>query len=172
MKTLKLCLLATLAAGFLMIMSCKKGDTGPAGPAGPDSVMYSNWITLSMTGVTSGSDSLYYQVIDAKAITADIINKGSVLTYLLVSDPLSGDSSVISGNLAFEEHFLVGSINLYSPVTYTGFLYRYVVVPAKVSVTSTNGTVSTYTREQLSKMDYTTLTSVLPPPAVKASTRL
>lgn len=172
MKTLKLCLLATLAAGFLLIMSCKKGDTGPAGPAGPDSVMYSNWITLNMTGTSNGTDSLYYQVITAKAITADILNKGSVLTYLLVSDPLSGDSSVISGSLAFEEHFLVGSINLYSPTTYTGFQYRYVVVPAKVAVTGANGTVTTYTREQLSKMDYSSLSAVLHVPAKGSSTKL
>lgn len=169
---LKLGLLATLTTGFLMIMSCKKGDTGPAGPAGPDSVMYSNWITLNMTGVTDGTDSLYYQTITAKSITADIINKGSVLTYLLVSDPLSGDSSVIAGNLALEEHFLVGSINLYSSITYTGYLYRYVVVPAKISVTSANGAVVTYTREQLSKMDYSTLSSLLHVPAKGSSTAL
>jgi hypothetical protein len=128
--------------------------------------MYSNWITLSMTGATTSSgDSVYYQSITAKAITSDVLNKGSVIGYLLVSDPLSGDSSVINASLALEEHFVVGSISLLSSVTYTGYLYRYVVVPAKVAVTSTDGSVKTYTANELREMDYKTLTSSLHVPA-------
>jgi hypothetical protein len=148
-----------------MTTSCKKGDTGPAGPAGPDSVMYSNWITLNMTGDTYQSgDSVYYQSITANAITSDILNKGSVIGYLLVTDPLSGDSSVINASLALEEHFVVGSISLLSGVTYTGYQYRYVVVPTKVAVTDSDGSVKTYTAKQLSLMDYKTLTSTLAAP--------
>jgi len=124
--------------------------------------MYSNWITLSMTGQTlSSGDSIYYQSITAKSITSDILNKGSVIGYLLVGDPLSGDSSVINASLALEEHFLVGSISLLSSVTYSGYQYRYVVVPAKVSVTSTDGSVKTYTANELTQMDYKTLTNSL-----------
>ncbi len=159
--------MAVVTTSVFMTMSCKKGDTGPAGPAGPDSVMYSNWITLSMTGAkdqTSG-DSVYYQSITAKAITADILNKGSVIGYLLVSDPLSNDSSIINASLALEEHFVVGSISLLSPTTYTGFLYRYVVVPSKVAVTGSNGSVKTYTSKEMSQMDYSTLTGLLKVPS-------
>jgi hypothetical protein len=128
--------------------------------------MYSNWITLSMTGqTTSSGDSVYYQSITAKAITADILNKGSVIGYLLVSDPLSGDSSVINASLALEEHFVVGSISLLSGVDYTGYQYRYVVVPSKVAVTSSDGSVKTYSASELSAMDYKTLTNSLHVPA-------
>jgi len=149
-----------------MTTSCKKGDTGPAGPAGPDSVMYSNWITLSMTGATYQSgDSVYYQSITASAITSGILNKGSVIGYLLVSDPLSGDSSVINASLAMEEHFVVGSISLLSPSNYTGYQYRYVVVPTTVAVTGSDGSTKTYTAKQLSLMDYSTLTNALHLPA-------
>ena len=166
MRNLKLCVFVLLTTGFFMTMSCKKGDTGPAGPAGPDSVMYSNWITLAMTGTTDGNgDSVYYQSITAKAITSDALNKGSVIGYLLVNDPLSGDSSVINASLALEEHFLVGSISILSSVTYSGYQYRYVVVPSKVAVTSSDGTVHTYTSRQLSLMDYSTLTGLLHVPA-------
>jgi hypothetical protein len=152
-------------------MSCKKGDTGPAGPAGPDSVMYSSWITLNMTGTTtSAGDSVYYQSITAKAITSDALNKGSVIGYLLVNDPLTGDSSVINASLAFEEHFLVGSITILSSVTYTDYQYRYVVVPSRVAVTSSNGQVQTYTSQQMSLMDYSTLTGLLHVPATGSGT--
>lgn len=166
MRHLKLCFLAALTICIFMTTSCKKGDTGPAGPAGPDSVMYSNWITLDMAGTTDGSgDSVYYQSITASAITSGILNKGSVIGYLLVNDPLSGDSSVINASLAMEEHYLVGSISLLAPADYTGFQYRYVVVPSKVAVTSSDGSTKTYTAKQLSEMDYTTLTNALHVPA-------
>lgn len=151
-----------------MTTSCKKGDTGPAGPAGPDSVMYSSWITLSMTGDTySSGDSVYYQKITASAITSDILNKGSVIGYLLTGDPLStnGDSSVINASLAMEEHFAVGSISLLAPADYSGAQYRYVVVPSKVAVTSQDGSVKTYTSKEMSEMDYNTLTGLLKVPA-------
>ena len=170
-RILKFCVFAFLTTSVLLTMSCKKGDTGPAGPAGPDSVMYSNWITLNMAGDVDGnSDSVYYQSITAKAITSDILNKGSVIGYLLLNDPLSGDSSVINASLALEEHFVVGSISLLSSVTFTGFQYRYVVVPSKVAVTGTDGTVHTYTSQQLGQMDYSTLTGLLHVPAAGSGT--
>lgn len=166
MRNLKVIfLLAALSTCIFMIPSCKKGDTGPAGPAGPDSVMYSNWITLNMT---SSGDTIYYQKITASAITSDILNKGSVIGYLLIGDPLSNngsDSSVINASLAMEEHFAVGSISLLAPADYSGAQYRYVVVPSKVAVTSQDGSVKTYTSKEMSEMDYNTLTGLLKVPA-------
>lgn len=155
---------AALSTCIFMTPSCKKGDTGPAGPAGPDSVMYSNWITLNMT---SSGDTIYYQKITASAITSDILNKGSVIGYLLTVDPLStnGDSSVVNASLAMEEDFAVGSISLLAPVDYSGLQYRYVVVPSKVAVTSQDGSVKTYTSKEMSEMDYNTLTGLLKVPA-------
>ena len=172
MKNLKRCLLATLTIGFFMTMSCKKGDTGPAGPAGPDSVMYSNWITLSMTGDVDQStgDSIYYQSITAASITSKVLSQGAVVGYVLLPAPLSGDSSIVSGILPFQEYFSVGKIELLSySGDWSGAKYRYVIIPAKVTVNG-GGSVQTYTRDQMKSMDYSTLTGLLHVPATGSST--
>lgn len=173
MKNLKRCLLAALTIGFFMTMSCKKGDTGPAGPAGPDSVMYSNWITLSMTGDVDQStgDSIYYQSITAASITSKVLNQGSVIGYLMLYAPLSGDSSIVNGALPFQEYFSVGKIEILSySGDWSGAKYRYVIIPAKVTVNGGDGSVQTYTREQMKSMDYSTLTSLLHVPATGSRT--
>jgi hypothetical protein len=165
---LKHCLFAALTIGFFMTMSCKKGDTGPVGPAGPDSVMYSGWTTLNMDGTVDqySGDSVYLQTITAAAITSDILARGSVIGYLLMPSPLSGDSSIINASLALQEYFAVGRIDLVSySGDWSGASYRYVVIPAKVAVTGQDGTTQTYTREQMSLMDYSTLTGLLHLPA-------
>lgn len=173
MRHLKHCLFAALTIGFFMTMSCKKGDTGPVGPAGPDSVMYSNWITLSMDGIvdqTTG-DSVYLQTITASSITSKILAQGSVIGYLLLPSPVSGDSSILNGTLPFQEYFTVGKIEIVSyNGDWSGASYRYVVIPSKISVTGQDGSIKTYTREQLSLMDYTTLTGLLHIPTTGSGT--
>lgn len=176
MRNLKLIALAALTTGILIIMTtgCKKGDTGPVGPAGPDSVQYSAWNTLAMTVVGTDTDgnSIYGQTITASSITSTILNKGSVIGYLLVNDPLTanGDSSVVNASLALQEFFAIGKIDLVSYGTdYSGYLYRYVVIPSKVATSSTSGSIRTYTSDQLKQLDYTTLSTILKIPASGSS---
>ena len=147
-----------------MTTGCKKGDTGATGPAGPDSVQYSAWKTLAMTyaGSDSNGDSVFTQTITASSITSTILNKGAVIGYLLVSDPVSGDSSVIVASQAMQEFVAVGKIDLVSYGTdWSGYDYRYVVIPSKVATTSISGSVKTYTSDQLKQLDYSTLSTIL-----------
>jgi hypothetical protein len=66
----------------LLVMSCKKGDTGPAGPAGTANVIYSDWFTPgSYTKDTVfGTYGFIYDKA-AAAITQKIIDSGTVITF-------------------------------------------------------------------------------------------
>jgi len=166
-KNLKLLVLAALTTGFFMTMSCKKGDTGATGPAGPDSVMYSNWTTLSFTGSYDQTyqDSVYSATVTAPQITAKVLNTGSVVGYLLLPDPMTGDSSVVNAINYVTEYFTVGYVDILATGDFSGIEYRYVIIPSKITITDANGNPLTYTSDQMKKMDYTTLTGLLSIPA-------
>src|SRR5579872_6518414 len=84
------------------LLSCVKGDTGPVGPPGADgangqdgadgapgtdSVLYSNWMPMNMSGsIDAHSDTTYYQNFTADAITSSILNTGTIVTYLETVD--------------------------------------------------------------------------------------
>jgi hypothetical protein len=171
-----LAFLAFIALGFVMITmttGCSKGNAGPAGPAGPDSVQYSGWTTLAMAYAKidpSSGDSLFAQTITASSITSTILNQGAVIGYMLQPDPLTGDSSIINASLALVEFFNVGNIDLVSyGVNLSGNLYRYVVIPSKITTTDASGTLHTYTASQLKNMNYSDLTKILAIPAKGSS---
>jgi len=180
-KNLTLLSLLALATGFIMMMSCKKGDTGPAGPVGPDSVQYSNWTPLSMAGyIDANSDTTYTDTLIAKSITSAILSKGAVVGYLQGMDAL-GDTVIVNASSRMDENFLVGKIELFSNapyasnsagVDYTGYNYRYVVIPAKIATSGISGSGKTYTTDQLKAMSYSELTSVLNIPAKGSSLKL
>lgn len=168
MKNLTLLTLLSLATGIIMMTtSCKKGDTGPAGPAGPDSIFYSNWVTLQLA-VQQG-DTTYGETIPAAAITSAILNKGSVVGYLLTLDAINGaDSSIVDANTDFNlyQTFSVGKIELLDYFeNLSGNQYRYVVIPGTVAVTDASGTVQHYTADQLKKMTYQQVSQILSIPA-------
>jgi hypothetical protein len=79
-----------LCAATIIIIgmsSCSKGTAGPAGaqgPAGPDSVVYSNWITLAFT--YNPNDSLFHDTLSAPTITSGILDSGVILTYIQFPD--------------------------------------------------------------------------------------
>jgi hypothetical protein len=162
-KNLRLFLLASVAIGFFMTVSCKKGDTGPAGPAGPDSVMYSNWTTLSFSKVydTVTNDSAWASTVTAPQITSKVLNTGTVVGYLLLADPISQDSSIVNAINYMTEYFTVGYIDLLTGGDFSGVSYRYVIIPSKITITDSKGTPQTYTSDQIKTMDYTTLTGLL-----------
>ncbi|AXY73754.1 hypothetical protein D3H65_07085 [Paraflavitalea soli] len=74
-------LIGALALG-LAIVGCKKGDTGPAGPAGTANVIYSEWFTPNpyIKDTVFGIWGFKYNKA-APAITQQVLDSGSVLTY-------------------------------------------------------------------------------------------
>jgi hypothetical protein len=168
--------LAFLAIGSFMMTSCSKGSTGPAGaagavgPAGPDSVQYSGWITLNMHLVVNSGDSTYQQSITAPSLTSSVLNQDAIIGYVYYPDPVTGDSSYINASNFFQEYYTAGYIDL---VSFTGDwstdIYRYVIVPTKITVTNASGSLQTYTSDQMKKMDYPTLTKILGIPAKGSS---
>jgi hypothetical protein len=134
MKNLKLLFLPILA-GSLMIVSCQKGNTGPAGAAGAtgaagaagtngaagtDSILYSAPIRLVMNPVYDTVNQYYGYVdsIAAPALTQAVINQDIILGYVYVPFSTAGDSAWVSvdndANLSAELFPLVGLIRLES----------------------------------------------------------
>ena len=123
MKNLKLLFLPILA-GSLMIVSCQKGNTGPAGAAGAtgaagaagtDSILYSAPIRLVMNldEDTVNYNNAYTDSIAAPALTQAVINKDIILGYVYVPFGGVGDSAWVSidndANLEAEMFPLVGT---------------------------------------------------------------
>lgn len=161
-KNLKLFLLGALAVVMISNIGCSKSNN--SAPAATDSIRYSNWVTLNMSfaGTDNAGDSVYTQTLKASTITNSILSRSSIVGYLMVADPLNGDTSIVNASLALEEFFRVGNIDLLSFGTdWSGVQYRYVIVPGKIQVTNANGGVVSYSAAQLNKMDYATLTKLL-----------
>ena len=176
MKKLKLLSLSLIAAASLFGVSCTKtgakGDTGAAGAtgatgaAGPDSVYYSAPVTLQMTETTdsNGNTDVYVDTINAPEITASLINSSELQGYLYVPGPL-GDSAYLPltyysfGDIV--EYQKVGKIILSTwGIDLSGYQYRYVLIPAGISVSSADGR-NTISPAALNKMDYNTLMAQL-----------
>jgi len=115
------------------------------------------------------SDSIYTDTITAPAVTSSVLSSGAVIGYIYAPDYLAGDSAIV--NVDDEELVEivqlpeVGKIVLYwypQDVDYTGYQYRYVVIPGNIETTSTSGTGTTsYNPGQLKKMPYTDLDGIL-----------
>lgn len=134
MKNLKLLFLPVLA-GSLMIVSCQKGNTGPAGPAGAagaagaagvngaagtDSILYSAPIRLAMNPVYDTAND-YYGYADSiatPALTQAVISQDIVLGYIYVPFGGVGDSAWVNidndANLGAEMFPQVGLIRVES----------------------------------------------------------
>lgn len=186
--TLSVVLLASLV---LMMTACSKGSTGPAGadgatgatgpqgPAGPagasDSIQYSTWTTLNMNGyVDANNDTSYEDTLVAPALTSAVLDKDVVVGYMLFVDN-NNDTVIVNASTLLSETYGTGYIDLYSGApyssnsagsNYSGYSYRYVVVPATISINSATGSQKvTYTRAQLQAMSYSKLTQLLQIPA-------
>jgi hypothetical protein len=170
-KNLTLLSLLALATGFVMMMSCKKGDTGPAGATGPDSVQYSAWKTLAMTAMNAG-DTSFYEDFTVTALTQKIISHGAVLGYFGYLNS-AGDTIVQNASEVMTSLYTVGTIEVQSYyVDLSGYFYRYVLVPGNVVISSIPGSTKTYTIDQLKKMSYQQVTQSLGIPAKGGSLKL
>lgn len=145
------------------------GAPGTPGANSADSVQYSPWITLSMVEtVDLNGDSIYIDTIPAPAVTSDIIAQGTVLGYIYAPTNLAaGDSSILNvddANLSLLNQFVsLGQIVLYSYsfMNYSGYKYRYVIIPGHIPVgTSSGDGVHTYTNDQFKTMNYSTLSNL------------
>ena len=77
-------LFRVLIVAFLssMVVSCKKGDTGPAGPAGTANVIYSKWFTPgTYTKDTVFGMYQFYFNDTASLITQKALDSGVVITF-------------------------------------------------------------------------------------------
>ena len=149
------------------------GAPGTPGANSADSVQYSQWMTLNMVeSVDLSGDSIYIDTILAPAITANIISQGTVLGYLYVPNNLvAGDSSVLNvddANISLlNQEVGPGEILLwsFSDVNYSGYKYRYVIIPGHIAVTGSSGAVHDYTTDELRSMNYSSLSGLLHIPA-------
>ncbi len=148
------------------LSSCSKGTTGPAGapgPAGPDSVVYSNWITLSFT--YNPNDSLYEDTLSAPTITEGILDSGIILTYIEFPDAnnVSHIQPVSALNYIISEDYTVGQINIISTQDLSDLQYRYVTIPGSKAAGNSAATrkVNGYTTQQLKAMSYAQVQQVL-----------
>jgi len=178
-------------ASIVVLVSCSKevGPAGPAGPAGadgangadgadgapgPDSVLYSNWMPMNMSeNIDINSDTTYSQDFPANAITSDIINSGTVLTYLSGVDG-NGNSFIYNAATALTESYYVGSIFVVSPppapshsagFNFAGYYYRFIVIPGSIAVTAFKG----MTQQQIRTASYPAITKMLNLPAAESN---
>src|SRR6185437_11464816 len=160
-------MLAATVLGLSAMVSCSKSSNNNNN-SGSDSVLYSNWIPLALVLQQPTSDSIYEQKVTANALTASVLNKGAVNIYLNYSGS-KGTQIALPSDAGIYPTFTTGAIYLDAyggnGALMASNLYfdsvRYVIIPGKVSTTSANGSVQTYTPAQLKQMDYSTLTRVL-----------
>jgi|GEM_PF-1021987 len=172
-------------ASIVVLVSCSKGEAGPAGPTGPagadgangmdgapgpDSVLYSNWMPMNMSeNIDINSDTTYSQIFPANAITDDILNSGTILTYLSGVDG-NGNSFIYNAATALTESYYVGNIFVASlpPApshsagsNFAGDYYRFIVVPGSIAVTAFKG----MTPQQIRTVSYPVVAKMLNLPA-------
>jgi len=156
------------------MFSCSKSNNNNSASA-KDSVLYSNWTPLNMSllGVDPNSgDSVFGQEITAKAITKAIMDRGLVLMYVQGLDP-NGDSVIQNAEALMTAYTYVGAIDLISDfVDYSGFNFRYVVIPGKTLINGVRDGGQTLSISELKTLDYDAATRVFNlPPATFPSVR-
>jgi hypothetical protein len=167
-KNLKLFFLAALAVGCFSMIGCSKNSSSSTPAASADSVLYTNWTPLSMNGnVDNTNDTFFTQTIAAKAITQHVLNTGIIIGYVQGVDN-NGDTLIVNASTLMTENFYVGSIYLESDpfqigtagINYSGFNYRYVVIPGRIATTGVGNSEQTFTPAQLRSMSYSTVTKI------------
>jgi hypothetical protein len=162
-KNLKFISLSLIAAA-LFTVSCTKtgakgdtGATGATGAAGPDSVYYSAPITLSSTQtIDSSGNTVFVDTISAPELTASLVNTSTLEGYLDYPTGFGDSSYIPAGYLNLEQFPEVGKIVLEAGGSFSGWIYRYVIIPGGVSISSANGK-TVISPAALARMDYNTL---------------
>jgi hypothetical protein len=140
----------------MLLISCKKGDTGPAGatgaagPAGPAgaagvpgatgtaNVMYSPWIdttkwnVLDTFHVGTVIDTVFIADINVPKLTADILNQGQIQVYFnlnTTASPVIYALPFNNGNVFIDVVYAVNTIEMTTNLDLTGLPFRYVLIP-------------------------------------------
>ena len=168
MKNLKLFFLAALAAGCLSMIGCSKSSNSSTPAASADSVLYTNWTPLNMAGnIDAFNDTFFTQSVTAKSITQHVLNTGIIIGYVRGVDN-NGDTLIVNASTLMTEDFYVGSIYLESDPfqagtaanDYSGFDFRYVVIPGRIATTGVGSSEQSFTPSQLRSMSYTTISKI------------
>jgi len=181
MKNVKMLFVSALA-GSLMIVSCKKGDVGPAGATGPqgtagtDSIFYSAPITLAMNSYNDVANDWngYLDSIAAPVLTQTVIDQDIILGYLYVPYGSGTDSAWVSidntTNQGAEMFPKVGKIMVESWWTdfqtytgnggdLTGIKFKFFVIPPSLLTGATQ--LTTVEPDALKHMSYDKAMTVL-----------
>jgi hypothetical protein len=140
----------------MLLISCKKGDTGPAGaagaagPAGPAgaagvagatgtaNVIYSTWIDTATWVVDTQHngaviDTLgYFANFNAPKLDLNILTTGEIKVYVnanTTADPTVFPLPYNNGSLFIDVAFFLNTIQLFSNGKLTGVPFRYVLIP-------------------------------------------
>jgi hypothetical protein len=187
MNKLKLLLLSAFAG--TLIVSCQKGNTGPAGAAGvtgaagaagaagTDSILYSAPIRLAMNPFldTANDWNGYVDSVGATALTQSVITQDIVLGYVYVPFGGTGDSAWVSvdnnTNAGVEMFPQVGLFVVESFWTdfttpnygdLTGIQFKYFIIPPSLlSSISQLTTQLPVTPDALKRMSYAKAMSTL-----------
>ena len=171
-------LIASVLGIGAMVSCSKSNNSSSSSSPAKDSVLYSNWIPLNLKlqDLNTNPDSDYRQTIAASALTAAILNKGTVSVYC--NETGSGGTYVNSaadlgiyptltpGNLLLDAYYTNGyqlSTNQYFDSV------RYVIIPGSISTTNASGGLQTYTPAQLKQMNYATVSKLFGIPASGSS---
>jgi hypothetical protein len=166
-RKLKILFLAAIVIGLFSVIGCSKSNNNSSSSSA-DSIFYSPWIELNMTfqGVDPQSgDSAFEELVPATKVTAAIISKGVVLTYV-IQEINNGDTVISNADNIFDPFLSVGTIDLLfegSSAINNGVFFRYVIIPG--NVLTTQG----ITPKQLKSMSYKEVTRLLSDPAKRAS---
>jgi hypothetical protein len=163
-KNLKLLFVLAPVFGLFGITGCSKSNNNST-PSSKDSVLYSPWITLA--AAFSSTDSAYEQTLTANSITQNIIDHGTIISYILDNQ---GDI-VSPQDFGLFPFYSVGSIFLAAGSDFSQVSYRYVIIPGTTAVANsvTTGVVSasarTFSTTELKNMTYAQLSKALNIPA-------
>jgi hypothetical protein len=169
LKNWKLFSLGLAIFGGVTMISCSKSNNTTS--TAPANVLYSKWILLNMpyTGLDGNNDSTWEQAYPASGITSAIMDKGIVLTYILLGTTNAGDSIIQNADGLLSPYLSIGSIDLYTITNVNGAYFRYVIIPGGTATSSVSSPMKGYTPAQLKALSYPDAMKLLNTPASGAS---
>ena len=155
-----LILTATVSVIVLSMVSCKKTTTNNT--VIKDSIYYSPWTTLAMQ--FNSTDSAYEESISASGLTQNVLSTGAILGYVGIVTG-TADTATEQGSEFFAQAFDLGQIELFSGQDFSGYLYRYVIIPGTV-LQSTS--LANLTKTQLQHMSFSDVQKAVNASATKS----